>query len=148
MVQYNTTQYNAIQCITIQWIQYKKNTLTKLNIRASPVLATRRLVLFANCFSHVSCSNWFNDARSRAIIFVVIDGRRYKNNFEEHEKCSFLGLKMINFDKIIVTTPTQPQLNSKVGCDMKMTLIHHHHTTHKLNVINISAVPTPILTKL
>merc|ERR1712002_517729 len=29
--------------------------------------------------------------------------------------------------KRIVTTPTQPQLNSKVGCDMKMTLIHHHH---------------------
>ena len=28
----------------------------------------------------------------------------------------------------IVTTPTQPQLNStKVGCDMKMTLHHHHH---------------------
>ena len=25
----------------------------------------------------------------------------------------------------IVTTPTQPQLNSTVGCDMKMTLIHH-----------------------
>ena len=24
------------------------------------------------------------------------------------------------------TTPTQPQLNSKVGCDMKMTLDHHH----------------------
>ena len=23
-----------------------------------------------------------------------------------------------------VTTPTQPQLNSKVGCDMKMTLVH------------------------
>ena len=25
----------------------------------------------------------------------------------------------------IVTTPTQPQLNSKVGCDTRMTLIHH-----------------------
>ena len=30
----------------------------------------------------------------------------------------------------IVTTPTQPQLNSKVGCDMKMTLHHHHHHQH------------------
>ena len=29
---------------------------------------------------------------------------------------------------------------------MKMTL--HHHPPHKLNVINISAVPNPILTKL
>ena len=45
----------------------------------------------------------------------------------------------------IVTTPTQPQLNSKVGCDTKMTLDHHHN---KLNVINISAVPDTILTKL
>ena len=26
---------------------------------------------------------------------------------------------------IIVTTPTQPQLNSRVGCDMQMTLINH-----------------------
>ena len=25
----------------------------------------------------------------------------------------------------IVPTPTQPQLNSKVGCDTKMTLDHH-----------------------
>ena len=54
----------------------------------------------------------------------------------------------------IVTTPTQPQLNSKVGCDMKMTLIHHHppppptHHPHKLNVGNISAVTGPILMKL
>ena len=48
-----------------------------------------------------------------------------------------------NYD--IVTTPTQPQLNSKVGCDTKMTTTtttHHHH--QKLNVINISAVPDPI----
>ena len=44
----------------------------------------------------------------------------------------------------IVTTPTQPQLNSKVGCDMKMTLVH----PHKLNVSNISAVTDPISTKL
>ena len=27
----------------------------------------------------------------------------------------------------IVTTPTQPQLNSKVKFDMKMSLHHHHH---------------------
>ena len=47
----------------------------------------------------------------------------------------------------IVTTPTQPQLNSKVGFDMKMTL-DDHTPLHKLNVINISAVPDPILTKL
>ena len=46
----------------------------------------------------------------------------------------------------IVTTPTQPQLNSKVGFDMKMTL--HHHPPHKLNVSNISAVTDPDLTKL
>ena len=39
---------------------------------------------------------------------------------------------------------SQQQLNSKVGFDTKMTLDHHH----KLNVINISPVPDPILTKL
>ena len=27
-------------------------------------------------------------------------------------------------NRFVVTTPTQPQLNSKVGCDMKMTLVH------------------------
>ena len=26
----------------------------------------------------------------------------------------------------IVTTPTRPQLNSKIGFDIKMTLYHHH----------------------
>ena len=58
---------------------------------------------------------------------------------------------------LIVTTPTQPQLNSKVVFDMKMTLDHHHHPpppppTHhhpnRLNVSNISAVTVLILTKL
>ena len=44
MQKYGTIQYNAMQCITIQRIQHEKNTLTKLNIHASPVLATRRLV--------------------------------------------------------------------------------------------------------
>ena len=28
------------------------------------------------------------------------------------------------YNNLFVTTPTQPQLNSKVGCDTKMTLIH------------------------
>ena len=44
-----------------------------------------------------------------------------------------------------VTTPTQPQLNSKVGVGMKMTL---HHPPHKLHVLHISAVLDPILLKL
>ena len=41
IIQYNIMQYNALQ-----YNEYntKKNTLTKLNIRASPVLATCRLV--------------------------------------------------------------------------------------------------------
>ena len=46
----------------------------------------------------------------------------------------------------IVTTPTQPQLNSKVVFDMKMTL--NHHQPHKLNNLDISAFPNQILTKL
>ena len=37
----------------------------------------------------------------------------------------------------IVTTPTPPHLNLKVGVDTKMTL-HHHHHHHKLNVINFN----------
>ena len=40
---------------------------------------------------------------------------------------------------------SQPQLNSKFGFDKKMIL---HHPQHKLNVINISAGPDPISTKL
>ena len=44
----------------------------------------------------------------------------------------------------IVTTPTQPQLNSKVGYDMKMNLAHHPPPPHTLNVINFLAVPDPI----
>ena len=47
----------------------------------------------------------------------------------------------------IVTTPTQPQLNSKVGCDMKMTLIHHHPptTTHHTN--SMSAISQLLLAR-
>ena len=44
---------------------------------------------------------------------------------------------------IIVTSPTQPKLNSKDRFDTKMTSDHHHH--YKLNVSNISA--DPILTE-
>ena len=47
----------------------------------------------------------------------------------------------------IVTTPTQPQLILKVGFDMKITIDHHPPPPHELNVINISSVPDPILTK-
>ena len=48
----------------------------------------------------------------------------------------------------IGTTPTQPQLNSKVGFDMQITLDHHPPPSpHKLKVINISTVPDPILDK-
>ena len=45
-----------------------------------------------------------------------------------------------------VTTPTQPQLHSKVGCDMKMTLIHHHPptTTH---TNSMSAISQLLLTR-
>ena len=44
---------------------------------------------------------------------------------------------------IIVTTPTKPQLNSKVGFDMKMTLdhhpsTHHHHNHHTNSMSSIS----------
>ena len=61
--------------------------------------------------------------------------------------------KLINF----VTIPTQPQLNTKVGFGTKKTFHHphHHHHHHQLtthhrdhNVIHISAVTGPILTKI
>ena len=41
----------------------------------------------------------------------------------------------------IFTTPTQPQLNSKVGFDIKRTL-HHHHPTNSM-----SAISHPLLTR-
>ena len=37
-------------------------------------------------------------------------------------------LEFIAESKLIVTSPTQPQLNSKVGFDTKMTLEHHPPT--------------------
>ena len=50
--------------------------------------------------------------------------------------------------KPVVTTPTQPKLNSKVGFDRKMTLDLHHHpppsAPNILNFIKISAFPDPI----
>ena len=52
---------------------------------------------------------------------------------------------------MIVKTPTNTEFNiTKVGFDVKMTLHHHyHHRQHwELNIINISAVSDPILTKL
>ena len=42
-------------------------------------------------------------------------------------------LPMVIYSLDIVTTPTQPQFNSKVGVDMKMTLDHHHPPTHCTN---------------
>ena len=51
---------------------------------------------------------------------------------------------------IIVKTPTlpQPNLNTTVGFDTKMTLHTPHPTPQKLNVSNISAVTDPIWMKL
>ena len=62
-------------------------------------------------------------------------------NLKIRSKCK------LDENKQIVTIPTQPQLNSKVGCDTKMTLVHPP-PPHQLNVSNISAVTDPILTKL
>ena len=59
--------------------------------------------------------------------------------------------------KYIQHSLSQPQVNhnstqpniTKVRFDTKMTLTHHHHQyRQKLNVINISALTDPILTKL
>ena len=44
--------------------------------------------------------------------------------------------------------PNSTSTQLKVGCDTKMTLIHHTPNPHKLNVSNISAVTDPILMKL
>ena len=61
----------------------------------------------------------------------------------------FLDRSPIFDQSNFVTTPTQPQLNSKVGCDTKMTLIHHHHpppptTTH---TNSMSAISQLLLTR-
>ena len=56
----------------------------------------------------------FTMSRSRNCKFLVKSGSR---------NSSILFLQM----RVFVTTPTQPQLNSKVGVNMKMTLHHHHH---------------------
>ena len=60
-----------------------------------------------------------------------------KNDLKRHDESNCAD---------IVTTPTQLQLNSKVGFDMQMTSDHHYH--HELNDSNISAASDPISTKL
>ena len=93
-------------------------------------------------------------AREQWILLVINQTKSdlvfLNKNHHENQKNKNENGKEIQF----VTTPTQPPLNSNVGFDMKMTLDHHHHPTHtthyhhKLNVINISAIPDLILTKL
>ena len=69
-----------------------------------------------------------------------------KNENENENKISPKKFVQNNvWSNKIVTTPPQPQLNSKGGVGMKMTL---HHPPHKLHVLHISAVPDAILTKL
>ena len=96
-------------------------------------------------FSHCSLENLEDEEDDEITPGVgLVHQAVLDNNPEKLEK-----LIEVTLDETIVTTPTQPQLNSKVGFDTKMTLDHHHHPPpHKLNVINISAVPDPILTKL
>ena len=75
-----------------------------------------------------------------------------KHPFFRPQSIGFIFMKNTLWGQInmeIVTTPTQPQLNSKVGFDTKMTFDHHHHPPpHKLLGSNISAVTGPIWIKL
>ena len=57
---------------------------------------------------------------------------------------------LVTIGNIIVTAPTQSQLNSKVEFDMKITLVHPTTTNihpKELNVSNISAVTDMIFKK-
>ena len=63
-----------------------------------------------------------------------------------HKSLILISSRTISTQSAIFTTTTQPNI-TKVGFDKKMTL-HHHHHHRKLNVIDISAVTKPILTKL
>ena len=79
---------------------------------------------------------------STTIFYLLDQNENLYLELEGGPDQSYLFLDFCQTHWIIVTTPTQPQLNSKVGVDMKMTL------HHKLNVTNISGVPDPILNKL
>ena len=88
------------------------------------------------------------------VIYIIYSSKFFQSCFYTKQSQSWNATQIIEPHNLlinIVTTPTQHQLNSKVVFDMKMT--HHLTTTttppppYKFNVINISAVPDPILTK-
>ena len=57
-----------------------------------------------------------------------------------------LSIKNLLQNAGIVTTPTQPQLNSKVGFDTKRTL-HHHPPTHHHHTNSMSSISQLFLTQ-
>ena len=60
-------------------------------------------------------------------VFVVKISKYIDEKIGEDE-VNWKGYFVTHYPLHIVTTPIQPQLNSKVGCDTKMTLIHHPPT--------------------
>ena len=110
------------------------------------------LIFLLNCLISLWTERPFWLWGMRAPLFFLCLGLLGLPTGYAYKKVAANGPKLLK----IVTTPTQPQLNSKVGCDTKMTLIHHppppppttHHHPHKLNVSNIAAVTDPISTKL
>ena len=84
---------------------------------------------------------WYMELMTSKNLEICISGIMSSQLRKTFFWLSFLALFSPPFDFIqIVTTPTQPQLNSKVGCDTKMTLIHHHHPppTHTNSMSAIS----------
>ena len=149
-----------VQCLkfhcNVWWYVYTKlkDLMFKLIlVQCFQIFLKMVLNIFNSC-----CKFWRNDAVI-AVNVVFISCQLcmilYQHTVDGGSMLCWWSWYVMKFPKFphpltfFVTTPTQPPLNSKVGCDMKMTLIHHHlHPPQKLYVSNISAITDPILTKL
>ena len=105
----------------------------------------RDFLLFCYCYLSTTTKA---DIR---ILLILMYPEYYQTQNPPHQNIIDVCNKAFICHSSIVTTPTQPQLNSKVGCDMKMTLIHHHPpppptTTHHKN--SMSAISQLLLNQV
>ena len=86
------------------------------------------------------------------VVWPTRDKCSWKTSYESYKSFDNLNYSCFNGNRLL--SKPQPNLNTTVGFDMKMTLQtpptppHPTHPPHKLNISNISAVTDLILMKL
>ena len=81
----------------------------------------RDFLLFCYCYLSTTTK------ADKRILLILMYPEYYQTQNPPHQNIIDVCNKAFICHSSIVTTPTQPQLNSKVGCDTKMTLHHHYH---------------------